>query len=221
MRRTSAVPRSGRPRSAVKRSGRGRPTVSTLTLSRLERPVARKLLLGTAVVVVAAGLVLLRRHRPPTPPSPYVAQLESPVRGLSAQEVRDLLAGAGAGYARTAELNGYPGPRHVLEMRDHLELTPDQLRRTEAVFAAMQQEAQRLGAAIVERERALAAGFAGRVARERDVAAAVDSLARLYGRLRTTHLAAHVATTGLLTDAQIARYKALRGYGGAEGEHPH
>ncbi|MCV4784044.1 DUF305 domain-containing protein, partial [Escherichia coli] len=53
-------------------------------------------------------------------PSPYVAQLESPVRGLSAQEVEDLLAGRGAGYARTPELNGHPGPAHVLEFKEQL-----------------------------------------------------------------------------------------------------
>lgn len=174
----------------------------------------RKPLIGTAVIAaLVAAYVLLRRPSAPPPASPYVAQLESAVRGLSEQEVRDLLAGAGAGYARTAELNGYPGPRHVLEMRAALDLTPDQVRRTDATFAAMQAEAKRLGAEIVERERALAARFAGHAVGTQDLATAVDSLARLYGRLRTTHLAAHLATTALLTDAQMARYNTLRGYG--------
>jgi hypothetical protein len=181
--------------------------------------VLRKSLLGTVVIAaLVAGFLFLRRPAPAPPSSPYVAQLESPVRGLSAQEVRDLLAGAGAGYARTAELNGYPGPRHVLEMRAALDLTPDQVRRTDATFAAMETEAKRLGAEIVERERALAARFADHAVGTQDLATAVDSLAQLYGRLRTTHLAAHLATTALLTDAQIARYNTLRGYG---AEHRH
>lgn len=177
--------------------------------------MSRRLLLAALGVtaLVAAYAVLRRPAAPPSPRSPCVAQLESPVRGLSAQEVSDLLAGAGAGYARTAELNGYPGPRHVLEMRAALELTPAQVRTTEATFAAMQVQATRLGSEIVERERALAARFAGRAIEERELAAAVDTLAGLYGRLRATHLAAHLATAAALTDAQIAQYNALRGYG--------
>lgn len=38
--------------------------------------------------------------------SPYVEQLDSSVRGLSSEEVDNLLKGKGAGYARMAELNG-------------------------------------------------------------------------------------------------------------------
>lgn len=182
----------------------------------------RKLLIGTAaaVALAAVGVVVLRSWQTTPAPSPYVAQMESPVRGLSAQEVGDLLAGAGAGYARTAELNGYPGPRHVLEMRDHLGLTREEVRRTEGAFATMQGEAKRLGAEIVERERALATRFASHTVGERDLAAAVDSLAVLYGRLRATHLMAHLATTALLSAAQVARYNELRGYPvGAEHRH--
>ncbi len=55
--------------------------------------------------------------------SPYIEQLDSPVRGLSEEEVDNLLNGKGPGYARMAELNGYPGPRHVLDLRSQLNLS--------------------------------------------------------------------------------------------------
>src|SRR5919107_1454461 len=41
--------------------------------------------------------------------------LGRPVKSLSEQQVADLRAGRGMGLALPAELNGYPGPMHVLE----------------------------------------------------------------------------------------------------------
>ena len=43
--------------------------------------------------------------------------MSSPIRGLSEQEIDDLTNGRGMGLARAAELNGYPGPLHVLRRR--------------------------------------------------------------------------------------------------------
>src|SRR5690606_6995496 len=44
--------------------------------------------------------------------------------GLTAEEVTGLLEGQGMGMAWPAELHGYPGPLHVLELADALDLTP-------------------------------------------------------------------------------------------------
>lgn len=133
---------------------------------------------------------------------------------MTAREVDDLLNGRGAGFARTAELNGYAGPRHVLDMGDHLTLSAEQRTRIEAIFAAMDTDAKRLGAEIVDRERALAAAFAQHLVSSETLAARVDTLGTLYARLRARHLAAHVETTALLTPEQIGRYNDMRGYGG-------
>jgi hypothetical protein len=168
-----------------------------------------RLLPVTALLLACSG----------APPSPYAGQPASPVRGLSAQEVADLLAGRGAGYARTAELNSYPGPRHVLDLGAQLELTAEQRATTERVFTTMQQEAQRLGTVIVARERALSAAFATRTISAAVLAARVDSLAFLYGRLRATHLQAHLAVTGLLRSDQVRAYDRLRGYADSAGTH--
>src|SRR3989338_7309416 len=42
-----------------------------------------------------------------------------------------LLAGEGMGLAAPAERNGFPGPKHVLELKDSLRLSRDQAKRTE------------------------------------------------------------------------------------------
>jgi hypothetical protein len=49
-----------------------------------------------------------------------------------------------------------------------------------------------------------------------------DETARLEGELRAAHLAAHLETRAILTQHQVARYAALRGYAGADhGAHAH
>lgn len=175
---------------------------------------------AAVVAALAASLLVRSRSAPPAPPaSPYVTQLTSPVRGLSAEEVDDLVNGRGAGFARTAELNGHPGPRHVLDLGEQLALTAEQRRRAQAVFAAMQAEAKQLGGEIVQREARLSEGFRAGTLSDRAMRAQVDTLGRLYGRLRATHLAAHLELTPVLTAGQIARYDSLRGYGSGGGAH--
>ena len=68
---------------------------------------------------------------------PYAGQQTRAIKALSDAEVDDLLAGRGAGLARAAELNGYPGPMHVLEHAQALKLTPQQRAATEALMAPM------------------------------------------------------------------------------------
>lgn len=152
-------------------------------------------------------------------PSPYAAD-SSPVRGLTAREVADLLNGRGAGFARTAELNGHPGPRHAIDLANELRLTTDQRATAESIFAAMSAEAKRLGAEIVERERRFSAAFAARRITTETLRAEAESLGVLYGRLRAVHLAAHLELTRGLTQVQIRRYDALRGYHDAPGGGP-
>ena len=175
-------------------------------------------------IIIAAGLLaavaavagLLRLAQPaPIALSPYVGQESRPVRGLTAQEVDDLLNGRGAGFARTAELNSYPGPRHVLDLKEQLHLTPEQTARVETVFARMEADARRLGRDIVEHEARLSTAFASGAITETDLRAQTAALAGLYGELRAVHLRAHLEITPLLSPEQIAHYNALRGYGDA------
>lgn len=145
---------------------------------------------------------------------PHAAQQAREIKALSPAEIDDLLAGRGMGLARAAELNGYAGPAHVLELADRLGLTPAQIAATQALFARMSAEARALGAAIVDAERDLDAAFGRRAIDEDSLRAKVDAVAALQGRLRAVHLRAHLAQAALLSPEQIARYDALRGYAG-------
>lgn len=137
-----------------------------------------------------------------------------PVAALGARQADDFLAGRGMGLARAAELNGYPGPAHVLELADELELTAAQREHAAALVAQVREDAQRLGAEIVAGERQLERLFAQGLARPETLRPLLDHVSMLHGELRAIHLAAHIAQRDALDGEQIARYRRLR------AEHP-
>ena len=151
---------------------------------------------------------------------PYAGQQGREVKSLSAEEVKQYLAGAGMGYARPAELSSYPGPLHVLELADKLALTPDQRTQTQALKDAHKVEARALGAKRIESERALDALLTDGPMDEFALARAVRAAAALEGEYRLSHLETHRRMRALLTDEQVARYNKLRGYG-VDGGHGH
>lgn len=54
------------------------------------------------------------------PSTPYAGLEKRAVKALSDKQIADLQAGRGMGLALSAELNGYPGPVHVLELAERL-----------------------------------------------------------------------------------------------------
>ena len=116
------------------------------------------------------------------------------------------------GFALAAELNGLPGPKHVLELEAELELTPEQREAVGEIYAAMQADAAELGAALVEAERHLDMMFAQRHATEERVRERTAEVAEIRGRLRAVHLVAHLATEAALRPDQVTTYARLRGY---------
>ena len=126
------------------------------------------------------------------------------------------------GLARAAELNGYPGPRHVLDAAQagRLHLSADQAQRVRLLFDGMAHEAQRLGGLILREEQGLENEFqAGRIG-EADLKTRVDRIATLQGQLRAVHLRAHLGTRSVLSEDQIQHYNELRGYTGAAPHEP-
>ena len=67
------------------------------------------------------------------------------MKALTEQQVSDLRAGRGMGMAPPAELNGYPGPMHVLELADRLNLSAEQRQRVQQLYDAMKVEAIAVG----------------------------------------------------------------------------
>jgi hypothetical protein len=148
--------------------------------------------------------------------SPYTGEQSRSIKSLSKEDVADYIDGKGMGFAKAAELNGYPGPAHVLELAEKLALTPGQKARTEKVFERMQMRARELGARLVEEERRLDELFASKAISHQSLATSVSAIAAIRSELRATHLQAHLEQTEILSAAQTAEYSQLRGYADAD-----
>ena len=143
---------------------------------------------------------------------PYAGEQARPIKALGDEDMRALTEGRGAGLAKAAELNGYPGPMHVVELSSQLALTPEQRAASESLVAAHKARARDLGARVIEAERALDALFAHRQADAASVEAATRLIGERQAALRAEHLKTHLAQTAILNATQIAHYQRLRGY---------
>jgi len=148
--------------------------------------------------------------------TPYAGMQSRPIKALSEQQVADLGAGRGMGLALAAELNGYPGPSHVLELADKLGLSADQRASVQRLFDSMKAEAIPLGSKLIEQEAELDRQFASRTVTPDSLKASTVAAAVTQGTLRETHLKYHLSTLTILTHGQMQRYAELRGY----GDHP-
>lgn len=152
--------------------------------------------------------------------SPYAGQETREIKALSQEDVQGYLAGKGMGLAKAAELNGYPGPAHVLSLADALSLSAEQRQHTQALFKAMETKARRLGHRLVEKESQLDRAFADKSVTSASLEQMLAEIAAVQAQLRQAHLEAHLEQVKLLTPAQIATYNSLRGYGKASAGGP-
>lgn len=153
--------------------------------------------------------------------SPYDGMTDRPIKALSPDRIEKLRTGAGAGFALTAELNGYPGPRHVLDLADALQLTSDQRQKTSSLFNQMKAEAIPLGRTIIKQEAALDTLFRQGRAEKTSLFRLTAAIGTSEARLRATHLKYHLTMADLLTLDQRTAYSRLRGYDGAPSGHRH
>lgn len=180
-----------------------------------------KLIAVSALLMGASGTFGQHVHAPSHSASPYAGQQTREIKALSSVQTADLLAGKGMELAKAAELNGYPGPMHTLELAAQLELSTEQKQASETLMNRHKAEARDLGAQLVQAERALDQAFASRQIDATRLAAHTESIGRLQALLRKSHLDTHLQQTALLTPTQISRYAQLRGYAGpAAGEAP-
>ena len=149
---------------------------------------------------------------------PYAGQQAREIKALSPEEIGQYLSGAGMGYAKPAELNGYPGPMHVLENADGLALTPEQRKQTTALMQAHKEDAKAIGAKLVAAERELDALFRSKTAERAALEKAVSAAAQMQASYRLSHLETHLRMRDLLTPEQIAKYDVLRGYAGGSSD---
>ena len=153
--------------------------------------------------------------------TPYAGMQTRPIKALSEQQIADLGAGRGMGLALAAELNGYPGPSHVLELADKLELSAEQRASMQRLFDSMKAEAVPLGVKLIEQEADLNNQFADRTITPESLKASTGAVAVTQGQLRETHLKYHLSTVAILNQGQMQRYAELRGYGDKRMKHHH
>lgn len=147
-----------------------------------------------------------------TPHQPYAREQSREIKALSAEEIKQYLSGAGMGYAKAAELNHFPGPMHVLELADRMQLSAEQRAATKQLMDAHKAEARAIGGRLVDAERTLQALFRSGKVEQGPLGKAVHDAAVLQGEYRLSHLETHRRMRGLLTQEQVARYDELRGY---------
>jgi hypothetical protein len=147
--------------------------------------------------------------------SPYTGQEMRDIKSLSDNDVQSLQNGTGeafGGMAKLAELNGYPGPRHVLDMASELQLTDRQRIEIERIYQNMSNIAKSIGAAIIAIEQDMDGAFANNTITQENLKLMLDKSADLYGQLRFVHLSAHFDTVQILTIEQVQMYNTMRGY---------
>ena len=163
-----------------------------------------RFMVATVAMVVLTGSAMGQQ--------PYAGFQNRSIKTLSEQEIVDLNAGRGMGLALAAELNGYPGPIHAIELAEQLHLSPDQVNKLRILFEAMKAETIPLGASLISQERQLNHSFANRTITLTSLQTATQSIGTTQGALRAAHLKYHLSTVEILTPDQVARYNELRGY---------
>jgi Spy/CpxP family protein refolding chaperone len=167
-----------------------------------------KAVLPTLAIAVTAEQATAQMQ----PGQSYAGLQTREIKALSREEMADLTAGRGMGLALAAELNGYPGPRHVLDLADQLGLSDEQRTYIQQLFDSMKSEAMPIGQKLIATERDLNRAFVERTITPEQLKAATAAIAEIQGKLRDTHLKYHLATAALLSPDQIRHYAELRGY---------
>ena len=165
--------------------------------------------IAALTVLTLAGPAVAQHQHSQTP---YAGLQQRAVKALSDQQVADLQAGRGMGLALAGELNGYPGPSHVLELADQLQLNSEQRERIRQLFDSMKAEAIPVGEKLIADEAALDRAFAEQQIEPATLASLTAQIGATQGSLREVHLKYHLTTAALLTPHQRYRYVELRGY---------
>lgn len=148
--------------------------------------------------------------------SKYAGQENRAIKGLSPDDIAELKRGGGWGLAKAAELNGVPGPAHLLEMKDEIPLDEAQVSAISEIFEQMKAQAIQQGERLIAFERELESHFQNRTFTDAILRSSLDAIAEARKELRYIHLAAHLKTPEILSEDQIKKYNTLRGYSNAD-----
>ena len=135
--------------------------------------------------------------------SKYVGEEQRSIKSLSTDDIEQLKHGKGWGLAKVAELNGMPGPSHILQMKDKIALSKEQEAKIQALFDDMQ-------------SKELNDSFVNRTITTELLSQQLEAIAEVSKKLRYVHLVTHLMTPNILTPQQIDQYNRLRGYNSAD-----
>ena len=144
--------------------------------------------------------------------SKYAGEEKREIKSLSETDIEELKNGKGWGLAKAAELNGVPGPVHLLEMKEEIDLSAKQILAIEDIYKKMKQEAIPLGLELIELEMELNNHFANRTITDELLRQILQRIAQVRRQLRYVHLSTHLKTPDILKTEQITLYNKLRGY---------
>lgn len=149
--------------------------------------------------------------------SQYVGQEDRSIKALPPKDIAGLKKGSGTpfgGMAKPAELNGIPGPKHVLDMieAEKLKVTQEQESKIRSVYKKMKSDAISKGEALIRVEKEIDDGFENRSISEEELQEKIDKGVDLYGDLRNIHLKTHLEMLSILNQEQIKKYNKVRGY---------
>lgn len=143
----------------------------------------------------------------------YAGQESRSIKSLSEKDIAELRRGGGWGLAKAGELNGVPGPAHLLELKDEIPLNKEQITTIRAIYKTMKDKAIFEGEKLIALEKKLDSHFRKRTIDDIILRQLLSDISESRRKLRYIHLSTHLKTPNLLTEFQIARYNALRGYG--------
>ncbi len=144
--------------------------------------------------------------------TPYSGMQDRPIKSLSDNDINELRRGGGWGLALPAELNGMPGPSHVLELKDKLSLSAAQVTQIQKLFDDMKKAAIPVGERLIAAEEAIEKAFASGRVDEPSLRRLLVAAEAARTELRFIHLSQHYKTTPMLTRDQVKAYNVLRGY---------
>jgi Spy/CpxP family protein refolding chaperone len=168
----------------------------------------------TALTIFLISVNVLAQHQGHT--SEYAGEERRVIKSLSESDIEELKAGKGWGFAKAAELNGYPGPSHVLEMKEEIGLTGEQTLKVQELFNRMQAQAVIKGEVFIDAENTLSEAFDDQNVDVKVLDELVMKAAKARGELRLVHLSAHLELIEILTTEQVEKYNELRGYNNSD-----
>lgn len=172
--------------------------------------------LGAVVLTMGLGGAEAQHAMPPAVPGGPSAHMLAQACATAFET--NIATGRGFGMAFVADHNGYPGPLHILELKDRLKLTAEQEAKAQAMMAATLAESRPKSARLLDAEAKLAQLFASGQADEASVRAAVAEVEKTRTEVRLVHLMTHLKALDLLTEEQRRLYSEAR-WSAPDGPH--